>query len=586
MIRLTVLDQLKTASSLEDFADVLNYQSKGLSFILYKGPSTGRYFSFNVPKKSGGVRVINAPDELLKSLQKRLAEKLGECKSEISKKRNLPDSISHGFEKDKSIVTNAWQNKNRRFVLNIDLEDFFPSINFGRVRGFFIKNHDFLLHEKAATLIAQIACFENALPQGSPCSPIISNLVAHLLDVRLSKLAKQQKCTYSRYVDDITFSTNQKIFPTIVAQEVSDAPGIWKLGEALTNEITRTGFKVNQTKTRMQCRPSQQVVTGLTVNVKVNIQASYYRSARAMCNSLFKTGSYFNQPNSTKNSNLLSKPTVRKDVSHIEGIVSHIYYVKHTSALKSGYIDLGKDASEIKKHKYPAYRELYKKLLYFKHFVNLDMPLLVCEGKTDNIYLRSALKALAKSYPTLAKLENNSLKAEIRFLKHSRNEHDILELSGGSSNLASLIGRYDKAIYRYYYRPLKFPVIILIDNDSGSSPVFKSMKGLSINMPSLTTREKFYHLCHNLYLIKTPERGETGESCIEDLFDNDTRDVKINGKTLSLAKEFDDKIHYGKLDFADRVVRSNVGKIDFSAFAPLFDRIVAVINNYDMREKS
>ena len=102
----------------------------------------------------------------------------------------------------------------RRWVFNLDLEDFFPSINFGRVRGFLLKNRDFRAEsEHRATVISQIACHENSLPQGSPCSPVISNLVAHLLDMRLVRLASSVGCTYSRYADDLTFSTNKKIFP-------------------------------------------------------------------------------------------------------------------------------------------------------------------------------------------------------------------------------------------------------------------------------------------------------------------------------------------------------------------------------------
>jgi hypothetical protein len=81
------------------------------------------------------------------------------------------------------------------------------------VRGFFVKDRNFALQEKVATVIAQITCHDNELPQGSPCLPVISNLVGHLLDTRLARFAKFHKCTYSRYADDITFSTNRKEYP-------------------------------------------------------------------------------------------------------------------------------------------------------------------------------------------------------------------------------------------------------------------------------------------------------------------------------------------------------------------------------------
>lgn len=273
-----------------------------------------------------------------------------------------------------------------------------------------------------------------------------------------------------------------------------------------------------------------------------------------------------------------------KDTSYLEGVMAHIYHVKHTSDLRSGRLDSKKEAEDIKRARYPAYRELYKKLLYYKHFVALEKPLIVCEGKTDNIYLRSALKALAKKYPSLAKEEAGALVTNIKFLRHSRIEHDILELSGGSSNLAHLIGRYEKSIKNYRFRPLDHPVIILIDNDSGSKPIFSAINKKIKKQLGLLDKSPFYHVCFNLYLIKTPEMGLEGTSCIENLFSENVLNTKLNGKSFSLEKEYDLKTHYGKMDFADKVVRPNSSKIDFGRFESLFDRIVAAINDYSSRK--
>lgn len=205
------LEKLKETKSLSDLATLLGFQPRAVSYILYKIPEYKKYIEFEIPKKNGGKRIIKAPTEKLKQLQSRLADLLNECFDQIGKESNKK-SLSHGFRKKHSIITNAKNHKNKRYVFNVDLQDFFPSINFGRVRGFFIKNHHFSLEPKVATVIAQIACHNNELPQGSPCSPIISNLIGHLLDVRMANLAKKAKCTYSRYADDLTFSTNKKIF--------------------------------------------------------------------------------------------------------------------------------------------------------------------------------------------------------------------------------------------------------------------------------------------------------------------------------------------------------------------------------------
>ena len=91
---------------------------------------------------------------------------------------------------------------------------------------------------------------------------MISNLVGHLLDARLARLAKTHKCTYSRYVDDITFSTSQKDFPSELAAPVTGSKFEWQLCAELRNKIERSGFRINDKKTRIQFRGSRQVTTG------------------------------------------------------------------------------------------------------------------------------------------------------------------------------------------------------------------------------------------------------------------------------------------------------------------------------------
>lgn len=216
---MSVLLQLKIARSASDLAHILGYEPKKLTYIAYKIPDEDKYTTFQIPKKTGGTREILAPTQKLKQLQSRISDLLYGCLEERYKNFPMKKRASHGFSKGLSIETNAKKHTGQRFVFNIDLQDFFPSINFGRVRGFLIKNHFFELDPKVATVIAQIACFKGRLPQGSPCSPIISNLIAQPLDLHLLQLAKNNHCTYSRYADDITFSSRSRSFPKAIAFE-------------------------------------------------------------------------------------------------------------------------------------------------------------------------------------------------------------------------------------------------------------------------------------------------------------------------------------------------------------------------------
>lgn len=205
---------LRGARGLHGIADFIGYQPKGLAYILYGIPDQRKYSEFEIPKKSGGERRIRSPIEKLKRVQRRLAERLSICLSEIDNIEGVKRecTLSHGFRPDLDIATNAAPHVRRRWVFNIDLEDFFPSINFGRVRGYFIKNRHFALDETSATIIAQICCWNNELPQGAPTSPVISNLIASNLDISLNRFARRNRCTYTRYADDITFSTNKNTF--------------------------------------------------------------------------------------------------------------------------------------------------------------------------------------------------------------------------------------------------------------------------------------------------------------------------------------------------------------------------------------
>ena len=561
---MSILKKLKDASSLEDLATILGYKPSALAYIVYRIPPGNKYTKFTIPKSGGGAREICAPIEPLKTLQRRLANVLYACREEIDSESGR-QPLSHGFRRKLSIVTNARRHKRRRYVLNLDLQDFFPTLNFGRVRGFFIRNKSFELNDKVATVIAQIACFENMLPQGSPCSAIIADLIAHVLDVRLAQLAKKNQITYSRYADDLTFSTSHREFPRSVAAPVVAGSPKWEPGSALANAIRKADFVINPAKTRMQFRMSRQLVTGLTVNAKVNIRPEYYRYARSMCHSLFKTGAY-HRP-------LPADPDPITSLYPLEGILSHIHHVKDT-------ID---DRDELEKRKEAtAARKLYARFLKYRYFVRLEQPLIVCEGKTDNIYLKYAIRNLPSFHPKLGSWSGGMFTSAVTFFSYANQAHRILELGSGASSLKYFFikTRYGKDIQDFTHKPLKHPVIVLIDNDDGAKEIFKTIKdsyGISIKLTSL---DLFFHVTDNLYLVKTPERGSSGKSFIEEFFELSLLETKIGGKKFNPYKKHEADGEYGKYVFAEKVVRPHADKIDFSGFVPLLERIVAVIDHY------
>jgi RNA-directed DNA polymerase len=190
-----------------------------------------------------------------------------------------PHSV-HGYVPKRNIQSNAIVHAGQLWVLGIDLENFFPSINFGRVRGLFMA-HPFNYAPHIATLLAQICCHDNQLPQGAPTSPLLSNLILRGLDRDLAQLARAERCYYSRYCDDITFSTNRRAFPPDLAT-VDHHTGNIAVGEALRGLFKASGFNVNDAKTRLRRRNQRQMVTGLITNEFVNVPRRYIRSVRSL----------------------------------------------------------------------------------------------------------------------------------------------------------------------------------------------------------------------------------------------------------------------------------------------------------------
>jgi len=279
----------------EDLLDLLNsvkqllYADKAKPFELkhinyHVNPKTNphRYFQFSVKKKSGGERIICAPCKGLKEIQN--------CLNLVFQVLYRPHKNAFGFIPDKSIVHNAKNHIGNHYIYNIDLKDFFPSIDQARIWGR-LQYPPFNLNKEngrldVANMIASLCCHEmvverlnnegnwekiqkNVLPQGAPTSPVLTNIICERLDYSLTGIAKKFGLRYTRYADDITFSSMHNVY-----QKDSE------FVKELESIICVQGFAINNSKTRLQKTGYRQEVTGLIISDRVNVQQKYIKQLR------------------------------------------------------------------------------------------------------------------------------------------------------------------------------------------------------------------------------------------------------------------------------------------------------------------
>ncbi|WP_163008008.1 retron Ec67 family RNA-directed DNA polymerase/endonuclease [Pseudomonas viridiflava] len=561
---------LQSASSLRDLAILLGFKPKAISFLLYKVPKPYLYTQFQIPKKNGSTRTIMSPCAELKNLQSVISNYLQDCLEEIDEKRQKKGTLSHGFKRGYSIASNAAIHRNRRYLLNLDLEDFFGSINFGRVRGFFINDKNFSLHPDVATVLAQIICFENKLPQGSPCSPVVSNLIGHLLDIRLVGLASRYGCSYTRYADDISFSTNKKDFPAELAAPGS-MPHEWHVGPVLTDVIMRTGFSINASKTRVQYSDSRQEVTGLVVNKKVNTAATYRRAARAMAERLFRTGSFQVEKMVLNSEGNSVSGVVRGSIDQLNGIFNFITMINRFSEVSR---------ESIQKSELSSIEKVHRDLLFYKYFYANTMPTIICEGSTDNIYLRCAIRKLSANFPALAGVnEKGETELKVCLFKYSKLNARLLDLTGGTPPLRTFISEFANNAAKYKSRKSIFPVIVLIDNDKGAKIIYSLIKQLSGNASVIDGSQRHYHIAQGLWIVPTPKAVGVVESKIEDFFEDKVLEMELGGKHFNSENNDLSDNEYGKQYFAEHVVKANHKDISFDLFAPILSTISTLITD-------
>lgn len=252
-------------------------EEKHLNYYAFKPGN--RYKQFAIKKKNGGERPISAPRYKLKTIQK--------CINEILNAVFTPHFTATGFVPYKSIVDNAKVHIGKQFVFNTDLKDFFPSTEFRRIKAVLglapfnltDENEINSNKEKKKTseekgkgflgyLIANLCCDNGCLPQGAPTSPALTNIVCQRLDKKLYKFAKKINANYSRYADDITFSSNKPIFDESFKNTLVDIIEI------------QEKFKINFDKERLQNNKERQSVTGIIVNKKSNVDRTFIKDIR------------------------------------------------------------------------------------------------------------------------------------------------------------------------------------------------------------------------------------------------------------------------------------------------------------------
>jgi RNA-directed DNA polymerase len=269
--------QLPLWKTEQDLADALGLPVKVLRFFsLHKArEKVLHYITFAIAKRGGGERLIMAPKRRLKAIQRSLNAQLA---------AKLPQSdFAHAFRAGRSIKSNAAPHVGKPVVIKLDLQNFFPTITYPRVRGYLIGcGYSYPIAAILAVLMTEaprqpvltrqgllhVPVGQRALPQGAPTSPAVANAIATKLDHRLAGIAKKHGFAYSRYADDLTFSgENLAIIKTLIGQA--------------RRVIEDEGFKLNSAKTRVLQQGRSQQIAGVTVNCTLGLSRTTRRRIRA-----------------------------------------------------------------------------------------------------------------------------------------------------------------------------------------------------------------------------------------------------------------------------------------------------------------
>ena len=281
-------NQLPVITKVPQLCEALNLTVSELRRLCYQREAStySHYTRFEIPKRSGGMRAIWAPLPTLKQAQHWILHEILE--------RLVVHGAAHGFLSGRSIATNAAEHRNSQLLVKLDIENFFPSISWKRVKGVFRKAG---YPEQIATLLAllcteapreivqdngktyYVALAERCLPQGAPTSPALTNALCLRLDRRITGFADKTGWRYTRYADDLTFS---------FAADNSQEADISRLLGTVKRILGEEGFNVNVKKTHVIRQHQAQQVTGLIVNGQQapHVSRSLKRQMRAALHNL------------------------------------------------------------------------------------------------------------------------------------------------------------------------------------------------------------------------------------------------------------------------------------------------------------
>lgn len=203
--------------------------------------TSNHYTHFKLGKRSGGYRMISAPDATLLKIQK------------IIYKRILLSVNVHptnmGFRQNISVAHNAKAHLGNKQILKVDIADFFGSIKKNRI----IKTFEKIGYPaNISQVLAELCILEGKLPQGAATSPTLSNIIAYDMDVQLASIAQKNNLTYTRYADDLTFSGEEISFEFVLSE--------------IDNIIREEKFVIQRKKTRFLTEKKRKIVTGISVS--------------------------------------------------------------------------------------------------------------------------------------------------------------------------------------------------------------------------------------------------------------------------------------------------------------------------------